>query len=90
MSGEAPNGTGTTAYRGSIPEDTAVPVGIVEAVASLKGCDPMDLEPLGDSVDLESVADLLRSSPSAFRVEFTVAGAAVTVYSDRSLAVVPA
>lgn len=89
MSDEVPTDT-TMEYHGSIPEDTSVPVGIVEAVASARGCDPMDIEPLSDSIDLESAAKLMRSSSSEFSIDFTVAGLAVTVYSDRSLTVVPA
>lgn len=90
MSGDRLDDLPPGTYHGSIPDDTSSAVAIVEAVAAVKGCDPTDIEPLGDTVDLEAIAQLLRSSPSTLRIDFTVAGHEVSVHPDESLTVVPA
>jgi hypothetical protein len=90
MSGEAPNGRRRDEYHTSIPAEQSVSVAVVEALAAVNGCDPTEMDPIGETVDLESVAELLRSSSSSFRLDFTVGGFEVTVYSDRSMTVVPA
>ena len=90
MSGDRPDNSASGTYYGSIPDDTSSTVAIAEAVAAVKGCDPTDIEPLGDTVDLEAIAQLLRSSSSKLRIDFTVAGHEVTVHPDESLTVVPA
>lgn len=90
MSGDRPDDSPPGTYHCSISDDTSSAVAIVEAVAAVKGCDPTDIEQLGDTVDLEAIAQLLRSSPSKLRIDFTVAGHEVTVHPDESLTVVPA
>lgn len=70
---------------------------IVEAIAEVKGVDPVDLEPLADVVDFDAVNALFgrnsirgmikrsanESTLSDMQVVFEYAGCVVSVYADR-------
>lgn len=70
---------------------------IIEAIAEVKGVDPVDLEPLADVVDFDAVNALFgrnsirgmikrsanESTLSDVQVVFEYAGCVVSVYADR-------
>lgn len=62
---------------------------IVEDVASFTGQDPLDLPPLYDAIDTDSLDQLLTAGADPHRshvhVRFEYAGVSVTVRSDRTL-----
>lgn len=90
MSGDRPTDSPEGTYHSTIPDETPSTVAIVEAVAAVKDCEPTEINPLCDTVDPEAIAQLPRSSTGSLRIDFTVTGVEVTVYSDESLTVVPA
>jgi hypothetical protein len=69
-------------YKLHVEWDTIEGVGIlvVEAVAAVMGRDPLDLEPLQDVVDVDSIQSIL-SAPSTrdVSIEFEYAGSIITL-----------
>jgi hypothetical protein len=74
-------------YRGTIPPERPIAVGIVEAIADVRACDVTDIEPLGDQVDLEAVSRLVETATGELRIQFAVEQATVTVDADRTVEV---
>ncbi|WP_313694335.1 HalOD1 output domain-containing protein [Halorarum halobium] len=73
--------TADDTYRSQCPEDATVGVGVVEAVASATGRDPLDLPSLEHHVDSEALDALVESAAagSDLRVSFDYAGVDVVV-----------
>lgn len=63
---------------------------VVEAVARVLRTDPLDLRPLQDVVDVDSVESLLASAQAApVTIEFEYAGAVVQLSRDGSVVIDP-
>lgn len=62
-------------------------VRIVEALATARGADSMDVEPLYGQFDLEAIDTLVENSRGDLVVEMTVGGYDVTVRGDGSVEV---
>lgn len=73
-------------------DEVAVSERVVSAVATTSGTDPMDLEPLYDAIDPDSLDALYERdghgrAGSPERVEFTYSGCEIAVTGDGSVTV---
>ena len=62
---------------------------VAEALATVKHCEPMELEPLYDSVDPDSLDRLVDSGPDSLRVTVAIDGFEVVVTGDRRIEITP-
>lgn len=62
-------------------------IAVVEAIAAAEGVDPLDIEPLGATIDLEALDSILRSgsSQSDPTVTLRIQGYEITLYSSECL-----
>jgi len=76
---------------GDDPHTTPPSVRVVNEVAAAKGVDPVELDPLSEYLDLESVDALLANSSGGVRVECSIdeLRVAVEVGSDGQVKVSP-
>lgn len=68
-------------------DDTPPSYQIVEALAAARDCDPIELESLYGTLDLESLDQLVEESDGAICVEITVDGDRVVVDADGAVRV---
>lgn len=65
--------------------DTPVSVSVVEAIAEERNADPLDIEPLWNSVDPEALDRLITAADGDLSVSFTVDDCLVTVRNDGTI-----
>lgn len=58
---------------------------LIEQIADVEHCDPRDLPPLGQAIDLEALDTLIESGSSTLTVTFTVHGYEVIVTGNGSV-----
>lgn len=69
---------------------TAPGMAVVEAVASVLGTDPLDLPPLQEVVDVDSIESILTSDqPNPVTLEFEYADTRVRLTRDGHMAIEP-
>lgn len=87
MSEAAPDAVRTD-YRSARPSEA-----VVLAVADAKDVDPLDLEPLNDVIDSDALNEMFQprtgESSMAGKLNFTMGGCEVVVYSDGDIVVTP-
>lgn len=71
-------------YRYELAEGSLASRAIYLAVAEVRGCDPLDLPPLGRTIDTDGVNSLVQSTKDTSNLEmsFEYAGCPVTVTND--------
>lgn len=66
---------------------------VIEAVADAKGVDPLDLEPMYDTIDPDALDSIFRDSPGAgtasVEIRFEMAGCTVVVREMGEVVVAP-
>ena len=75
-------------YQASYDHEEISPgIAIVEAIATVEGIDPLDIEPLGTTIDLEALDSVLRSGTgqSDPTVTLRTQGYEITLYSSERL-----
>lgn len=74
-------------------DDTALSIAVIEAVASVSGRDPIDIEPLNRYVDPDALDDIFQrtgaASPANGRISFPLEEYLVVVRGDGEILVYP-
>ena len=79
-------------HRYEWPDDTDLSVAVIEAVASVSGRDPTEIEPMYEYVDPDALDALFESGErrtAGSTVSFPVADHLVVAHSDGEIAVYP-
>jgi hypothetical protein len=77
-------------YRAQFRPDTIEPsTATIAAIASVRRCDPSDLEPLYKSIDTDSLNTIIKSATTDTRISFEVDGFDVTVEASGTVEIVP-
>jgi len=69
--------------------ETAPSTGVIETVAAAADREPMEMEPLYETIDPDALDALTRSGAGGTSVQFIFAGHDVTVHSNGTVAVRP-
>jgi len=78
----------TDTYVGSFDERPAS-IAVTEALASIRHCDPIELEPLYHSIDPEALDAIVDSGDSDLRATFRIDGFEITVTGHGRLEITP-
>ncbi|WP_121820747.1 HalOD1 output domain-containing protein [Halostella salina] len=62
---------------------------VVEEVATREGIDPTQLTPLQETIDVDSLCDVLETADDSVRIEFRYMGYQVVVHGDGTSHVKP-
>ena len=75
----------------TVTVDETLVMRVVDAVADAKGVDPLELEPLHESIDLEALDAIFSTADgrSAVELSFSVAGCEVVVRGPDDISVTP-
>ena len=72
-------------FVGTFAPDTSPSEALVEMLASIQGCDPLDVGPLGDSVDTDALNKLVRATDDVLEISFDIEGYTARISADRSI-----
>ena len=76
-------------YHGRVPNDELATQTVVQMLASIENCEPIDIGPLADFVDTDSLNKLVdQTSDENLEIRFTIEEYTARVSGDRSIVLV--
>lgn len=77
-------------YVGTFAPDTLPATAVIEMLASIRECDPLDIGPIGESVDTDALNKLVRTTGDTdLQICFEIDGYTARISADRSIVLTP-
>lgn len=73
-------------FVGTFAPDTLASEALIEMLAAIQECDPLDVGPIGDSVDTDALNKLVNAAgDTVLQISFDIDGYTVRIGADRSI-----